>query len=685
MKAGPPWLRARIGLANRQRGVAFGFSAVLGLCALFASAPGWTADEPPQPNRAVWVPLLPAAVASHLASAVAFALRATGDATAATRWWSDCADLAARADQLALRLACLGHAGQSALNSGKLGQAIALQELRRGLAAGHDPDEEADAATQLGALARRGGHMADAELAYRAAIGVAHAHGNALLEAQALSGLSLVFKNRGDYYEALESETSALSLRLPLGARGRLQVSYASLSALYEQMEDLSRARDYQARARAAASSSSDPIDLPVAQTAMAGLLNDSGVEYVATARELALAALIGSARVGNRPGMLDARFHIGRADLLLGRAAQAREELLPLIAEATALGQRSSIAHVRFRLAETEAALGNRENAIRAADESLALYVAVDNPHRQVKVHALLSTLYAQAGDTLQALQHANARLELREHLLGAAAMRRVGSIFDANRAQRDADRIQLLEQDQQIADARHQRDSYARRINALIAISLALALLVLAVRYRASRLANCYLAERERSSEAERTRLAQLNTHLYTSATTDPLTGLANRSFGLDRLRQRLTLAGADDRLVIGLMDVDDFKRVNDTYGHLAGDAVLRRVAADLRRELADALVVARIGGEEFLIVLDGPGSDPAEAFERVRAAIAQTPPEQAGATVSIGWCLHLGRNGELDILLAAADAAMYRAKALGRDRVEGNAEPVTLAGSL
>ena len=164
---------------------------------------------------------------------------------------------------------------------------------------------------------------------------------------------------------------------------------------------------------------------------------------------------------------------------------------------------------------------------------------------------------------------------------------------------------------------------------------------------------------------------------------ARTDPLTGLANRRAFLEHAQAFLSAAARSGApLALLLLDIDRFKAVNDRFGHGAGDAVLRAVAAALRGAIRVEDLPVRWGGEEFAVLLPGTDLPAAVALaERLRAAVRDGVPHPAGGrvTVSIGAArLGLGPpDAALDAALRIADAALYRAKASGRDRVEAASE--------
>ena len=162
---------------------------------------------------------------------------------------------------------------------------------------------------------------------------------------------------------------------------------------------------------------------------------------------------------------------------------------------------------------------------------------------------------------------------------------------------------------------------------------------------------------------------------------ALTDPLTQTHNRRALMERLTSELERARRYAlHLSVLMVDLDHFKAINDSYGHVVGDEVLRGVSRVLQREARAVDVVARFGGEEFVVVLPETGEDGAVALaERIRARVEETPPVTGGeygwlrVTVSIGVAtVPSPRVNSPEELIAVADEALYRAKAQGRNRV-------------
>jgi diguanylate cyclase (GGDEF)-like protein len=156
------------------------------------------------------------------------------------------------------------------------------------------------------------------------------------------------------------------------------------------------------------------------------------------------------------------------------------------------------------------------------------------------------------------------------------------------------------------------------------------------------------------------------------------DPLTGLANRTLCRDRIVHALARAARDEgEACVLFIDLDAFKRVNDLYGHAAGDAVLVGLARRLVATVRPVDTVARLGGDEFVVVCEGIDEDTAIALGHRLAEAIHEPLEAAGLehrlSASIGIALGTASRRDPDALLADADAAAYRAKAAGHGRVE------------
>lgn len=171
----------------------------------------------------------------------------------------------------------------------------------------------------------------------------------------------------------------------------------------------------------------------------------------------------------------------------------------------------------------------------------------------------------------------------------------------------------------------------------------------------------------------------IQSLQSQLRDQAEHDPLTGLHNRRYLAQAMPGMLSrMIRERQPLSVMLLDIDHFKAINDTHGHLAGDTCLVQLARLLREHIRESDIVCRWGGEEFLVLLPSmPAAAALERAERYRREFQALAPPWGDAgrhpTLSIGVAAFPQDGGDTDTLLAAADAALYRAKARGRNRVE------------
>jgi two-component system cell cycle response regulator len=174
--------------------------------------------------------------------------------------------------------------------------------------------------------------------------------------------------------------------------------------------------------------------------------------------------------------------------------------------------------------------------------------------------------------------------------------------------------------------------------------------------------------------------TQLMSAQEALRDQASRDPLTGIWNRNTIFDVFRRELARTMREGGgIAIVMLDIDHFKNLNDTYGHMAGDAVLREFTRRIAKSLRPYDGVGRYGGEEFLVVLPGCDLEPAmKHAERLRALMADEPFDTSEGRHTVTCSLGVASTSstaakDMDSLIRAADAALYRAKRNGRNRVE------------
>lgn len=369
---------------------------------------------------------------------------------------------------------------------------------------------------------------------------------------------------------------------------------------------------------------------------------------------------------------------NLARLLLELGRAEEALQRSLRALSAEVASGRREHAAFSDANVARALIQLGRPQAAVTAAERSVA-------EGRDLGSDALLGSSLPVLIDALEAAgQPAGALAASREYVEwlerhSAARTRQALAELEARYAAAEREReieelrqqglIKTLELKASRAEFERSQESLQRQRLALGLVLLgALSVLVVAA----------LLWRLLRQQRAQATELARL-------ARTDPLTGLDNRRALFERFEQACQESVSDgSQPSLLVMDLDHFKRINDCYGHPVGDAVLRDLAQLLRRETPVAAHVARIGGEEFALLLVDCSLASAQALaERILQATRDYRSnlvEAQGLRLSLSAGLASRREGESpEQLYRRADQALYRAKEAGRDRlvVAGDAD--------
>ena len=538
----------------------------------------------------------------------------------------------------------------------RLAELLALAEADAGSDARKSGDyalEAADLAQALGDRAayaralflagRCADYLLDQETAlnrYRDALAEYEAIGDQNAQAKTLRAIGFVYDSLGDFPQAIDYELKALALDEATGnATGRAS-SLRTIGVIYSKSGDAKTGLDYYQQSLALAEQGGDTTEIGKALNNVGINLKNLGRPEEALAAQMrALDMFRASGATMHESAVLN---NLGLTQARLGQAEAAEKTLR----EALALSERSGY---RLGVVNAMRSLGRLYTGQRRFGEAgrlLADALDVAEAHRlkpdQAECHQALSEYFEQTGDFASALKHYRRFHQLERDVLNETTSKQ----------------LKALQIRHQVAAA--QRDAEIHRLRNI----------ELARAYADLEAANSSLRE----VDAQKTRLlAQLERQTFE----DALTGLANRRYLDQRFAEEFERARRHRRpLAVAIADLDHFKRVNDTYSHAVGDDVLRAIAHVFRDQVRHTDLVARFGGEEFVLVLTETDLDAARLVcEKLRAAVEayQWSALRPGLTVTIS----IGVSADTDVpsherMLAAADERLYEAKAAGRNRV-------------
>ncbi|WP_030437782.1 tetratricopeptide repeat-containing diguanylate cyclase [Actinoplanes subtropicus] len=509
---------------------------------------------------------------------------------------------------------------------------VAAREAAAHAEAAGDRAAGAAALRLLAAQLMRLGALEEAVVAGREAAAVLEALGDDGGVCQVLTEGSLALNDLGMHEEALAALADARDIAQRLGDRGLLYWVHNRTGCVHGTMGN----RELSAAFLTKALTMTDGLDSD-ARFCILNNLGDNAVYEVARLREVGRAEdaeralsealgyiteALGLARGSGNP--FREAIALDNYGMLLGLAGDF-ESAEGLIEQARTIAERQGYDSLESSTWEHRARIrlmrGDYRAAIKKLHVALDRGLAIGEKPSVMEIHRQLSSAYEKVGDAASALAHYRLFHDLeREARNDVAAVRARMAVhsFELDNARLDADTARM-------------------------------------------------------ETEQHRLRAAELeadNLSWQRQATEDALTGLPNRRFADLRLPQ-LIAAGP---VCVALADVDLFKGVNDRYGHPVGDEVLRRIAVLLRDDVREGDLVARFGGEEFLIALSAIGTDDAWArCEALRAEIAAYPWAQVQDGLSVTISLGLAAvDAGVDAALAVADERLYEAKRSGRNRV-------------
>ncbi|MCE5232567.1 MAG: diguanylate cyclase [Mizugakiibacter sp.] len=541
----------------------------------------------------------------------------------------------------------------------------------------------ASATDYAAVLARRRGDLQRAAQLQQQALALRRERADPAAIERSLTNLGMVRRDQGDFAGALALYLEAMHLG-ETRDDGVDAGTYRSIALLYREVDDREQADAFFRRALDAERARPDPISLASTLGSYAVLLNDRG--EAERALTMARQALALDTMLGNRPHVGLERVQIARALIGLGRVDEAQAEVREALALGDALRQHEILGSALLLQGTLDHRAGRLDAAAAELDRAIGLLDAARLMPPLIEACRLRSALAEARGDYRLALVFERRYDELRQDLLGVRSGQRLATLRARYESDAAAQRIRVLTLDNEVKALKLREQALVRNLSLLGALLLALLALALAGRYRATRRLHRDLALKHAEVERQRGTLSAANaqlsaqaTELYQAAISDALTGVYNRGHVLRQAELQIARRIRDGgEFSVLMIDFDHFKRINDEHGHLFGDTVLTAGTQAVRQWLEPGDLLGRLGGEEFLVVLDGRDEAAALALaERLRghvaAALARFAPSGTAYTISIGVAsLRTCDAPNLRGLLGAADAAVYSAKTAGRNRV-------------
>lgn len=521
-------------------------------------------------------------------------------------------DARARAD---LRLCRgYGHEGAGRMNEATAEYESAVSEGRRL----RDEQLLADGLALRGELRYYRGEMAGALADVTEAHALYARLGKANSERRMLNAIANVYADRrvGEYDKALEYYRQVLAANQATGNTAGISTAYFNLGTTLESKGDPAAALSYYRRSLALERQRGDSAEIAVVERS------------------------------------------IGIALTKAGRPAEALRVLDAPLAYYVRMNDVDGQARIRLTRGTALRAAGRPADALADLEAARVHFDSTRNTRYLEKLHDERALAFAATGDWRSAYEARGTQLRLQQALaeqLKEEHTSRLRVQFDTEKKEAENRALTLENR------LRGQRLAAVARIRRLQTVIIALSVLIMGIL--------AVLVARHVSS-------ARL---LRTMAMTDELTRLPNRRHLLSVAHARLADAKRSDRPVsILALDVDHFKRINDTFGHEAGDAVLRRVAQTCRAALRHDDVIGRTGGEEFVVVLPHADAGRAvEVAERLRSAVEGLEWDDVDpalrVTVSVGVAERASVDDDFAALSRRADDSLYRAKKLGRNRVD------------
>jgi len=467
------------------------------------------------------------------------------------------------------------------------------------------------------------------------ALATARDAGDASIEVEALNSLGVISYRLGDFEKAMEWRLAHLELVTAQQDQTGMFHSLNNLGNLHGELDEIEEAY---AKHHAAALLAEKLQDIALQAIAVTNMAQDlTHLHRHQEARRLNEQAVELSRSTGNLIALGAALGNLACSLNALGEFPEAQVHARESMKITEDLGDRVGQSYALEMLGRALLALGDA-GALLFLEESVRVLESTEAKGRQVDAYAALAAGYEAFGDPSRALTHLRAAHLLERTLHSHQVDQKIKAVTARLELQRLRD------------EAAHERQ--ARQALSVI---------------------NGELAQTVDKLEQANRAQAELTARLWRQANTDALTGLLNRSAFTRVLEEKILACQKEGRrFCVVFLDLDDFKSVNDRFGHDIGDQLLVIVSERLQRVLVPSATIARLSGDEFMLLLDEP--DEAQHVNAVLYELSQAI-EISGHQIQIGASAGLSEypDSGLDVrsLMIQADHAMYQAKRLGKGR--------------
>ena len=506
------------------------------------------------------------------------------------------------------------------------------------------------------------GDLAGALPLFAEAMATLERSGDRVKLASVTSNVSLIHYAKGEYDRALDLMLKALGLYESVGDEKGQGIVLNALGNVYRRLGDVEKARERFARALALAERTGHT---PLVIGCLVNLAEiDAGEKRWDAALERNGRALELARAVGSRDSISVCLNNIGDVLRERGDPAAALERYRESMRIFEEMNARPRLVVSHLNIGRLSLKVGREREAEASLRKAFDLAAETGEKGLQREAAEVLASLYEARGDFRAAYRYRKAGDELKEQVFSRENIAKISSLEARVDAERKARQIEVLRKQGEI------RELQVKRQRLLIGSTAGAVVLLAAIAF--------LLWRRDRLKARTSAALAAAYARVEEMARTDAQTGLANRRAAMERLDQEVLRSERTGRPVgLVLVDVDDFKKVNDTRGHDCGDAVLAALAALLRASVRQIDLAARWGGEEFLLVLPETGVDGALVIgEKVRSGAAALAVPCAGGevrfTITLGVSAFAPGGPPPSECLRRADEALYRGKRSGKDRV-------------